>query len=105
MSLFIHLNVPHLDQACDLWYVSALHERIYLTKSGDLEHEDFIDPRDMGKIYFDAELDAFRAIAVYYAKYNRTNPYLSQWSDACDDMEVSNETLNEVIESQVMEFI
>ena len=106
MSHFIELEVPHLDPIPGLWYVRARnnhHDRIYLIKHGDLEHEDFIDPRDLNKIYFDTELQAFEAIDKYYKRYGMKNPYLSQWEDA-KNLEVADETLKEVIESQVMEF-
>ena len=106
MVMFIELEVPKHDPVPNLWYVLARHDRIYLTKHGDLEHEDFIDMRDMGKIYYDTEVAAFKAVEDYYRRYNKHYPYITEHWAALqrNDKDNTTEDDSEIVESKVMEF-
>ena len=84
--MFIELNTPRYDSSVELWFVRARHERIFLTSEGELEHEDFIDLRDIIRIFHDSEAEAFLAIQGYYTKHNRDNPYTAEWSAALNKM-------------------
>ena len=101
--MFIELSTPKQDNSVEMWFVRAMHERIFLTNEGDLEHEDFMDLSNIEKIFYDTEAEAFLAIQGYYTKHNRNNPYTAEWSAALNKM-ADDGFEDTVVESQVMVF-